>query len=38
VALLARSQRLAAERELKVRFLPGQQAPEPALLLRRSAN
>lgn len=28
----------AAEREMKLRFLPGGAAPEPALLLRRSAN
>jgi hypothetical protein len=39
VALLVRAQRLAAEREMKVRFLPNAgAAPEPVLLLRRSAN
>lgn len=38
VLLLVRAQRLASERETKVRFLPAQQSPEPALLLRRSAN
>lgn len=37
VSMLVRSQRLAAERQLKVRYLPRQSA-EPALLLRRSAN
>ncbi len=37
VSLLIRLRNLAAEREMKLRFLPG--APtEPALLLRRSAN
>ncbi len=39
VAMLVRIQRLAAERDMKVRFLPQRtRAPEPALLLRRSAN
>ena len=37
VALLIRLRNLAAEREMKLRFLPGP-AAEPALLLRRSAN
>ncbi|CAN5523397.1 hypothetical protein BH20ACT2_BH20ACT2_21360 [soil metagenome] len=40
VYLLAQTQRIAAERHDKVRYLPGTggAAPEPALLLRRSAN
>ncbi|CAN5185075.1 hypothetical protein BH24ACT1_BH24ACT1_09750 [soil metagenome] len=38
VALLIRAQNLAAERELKVRFLPTVSNPQPQLLLRRSAN
>ncbi|MDQ1403966.1 MAG: hypothetical protein QOG03_2282 [Actinomycetota bacterium] len=38
VALLVRLRTAAAEREMKLRFLPGAQGPEPALLLRRSAN
>jgi hypothetical protein len=39
VALLVRTQRLSAEREVKVRYLgQGRQAPEPAFLLRRSGN
>jgi type III secretory pathway component EscV len=37
VALLIRQRTLAAEREMKVRFLPGPRAIEPALL-RRSVN
>jgi hypothetical protein len=37
IVLLVRAERLAAEREHKVRFLP-QQGPKPALLYRRSAN
>ena len=37
VALLIRQRNLAAEREMKVRFLPGPRAVEPALL-RRSVN
>jgi hypothetical protein len=37
VSLLIRLRNLAAEREMKLRFLPGASA-EPALLLRRSAN
>ena len=37
VALLVRARNLAAERDLKVRFLPSA-APQPQLLLRRSAN
>jgi len=37
VVLLVRARNLAEERRLKVRFLPAG-APEPALLLRRSAN
>jgi hypothetical protein len=39
IALLIYARNVAAERDAKVRFLPsGQQQPEPALLLRRSAN
>lgn len=39
VALLVRMRNLTAERELKLRFIPpAGAAPEPALLLRRSAN
>ena len=38
VAALVYLRNLAAERELKVRFLPPTAAPEPALLYRRSAN
>lgn len=39
VALLVRMRNEAAEREMKLRFIPGATAtPEPALLLRRSAN
>jgi hypothetical protein len=39
VALLIRLRNTAAEREMKLRFLPGsQQTVEPALALRRSAN
>ena len=39
VALLVYLRNLAAEREMKVRFLPAAPAaPEPALLYRRSAN
>lgn len=38
IALLIRARNVAAERELKVRFLPGMVTPQPALLLRRSAN
>ncbi|HWH36140.1 MAG TPA: hypothetical protein VNT56_12585 [Acidimicrobiales bacterium] len=38
VALLVRARNLAAERELKVRFLPTVGAPQPQLLLRRSAT
>ena len=38
VAALVYLRNLAAEREMKVRFLPGRSAPEPALLYRRSAN
>ena len=37
VALLIRQRTLAAEREMKVRFLPGPQAMPPAML-RRSVN
>ena len=37
VALLVRARNLAAERDLKVRFLPTA-SPQPQLLLRRSAN
>ena len=40
VALLVRMRNLAAEREMKLRFLPSTPAPQPqpAYLLRRSAN
>lgn len=38
VALLVRMRNEAAEREMKLRFLPGGATPQPALLLRRSAN
>ena len=38
VVMLVRIRNLSAEREMKVRFLPGSATPEPALLLRRSAN
>ena len=38
VLLLLRIRNVAAEREMKLRFLPQHGAPEPALLLRRSAN
>lgn len=40
VALLVYMRNLAAEREMKVRFLPtaASRAPEPALLLRRSGS
>ena len=39
VALLVRMRNQAAEREMKVRFLPqATHAPEPAFALRRSAN
>ena len=38
VALLVRARNIAAEREMKLRFLPRTASPEPAFLLRRSAN
>lgn len=38
VAMLVRIRNMSAEREMKVRFLPASATPEPALLLRRSAN
>ena len=40
IALLVYMRNLAAEREMKVRFLPtaGARSPEPALLLRRSGS
>lgn len=38
VAMLVRIRNLTAEQEMKVRFIPGATAPEPALLLRRSAH
>lgn len=39
VALLVRMRNVAAEQEMKLRFIPGATgAPEPALLLRRSAH
>ena len=40
VVLLVRARNIAAEREMKVRYLPGRPAalPEPQLLLRRSGS
>ena len=38
VVMLVRIRNASAEREMKVRFLPTSATPEPALLLRRSAN
>ncbi|MBW3613881.1 MAG: hypothetical protein KY439_01040 [Actinobacteria bacterium] len=38
VAALIYLRNVAAEREMKVRFLPTAPAPEPAFLYRRSAN
>ena len=38
VVLLVRIRNAAAERDMKLRFLPGPVQAEPALLLRRSAN
>lgn len=38
VVMLVRIRNATAERDMKVRFLPTSAAPEPALLLRRSAN
>ena len=38
VAMLVRMRNVAAERDMKLRFLPGPVQAEPALLLRRSAN
>ena len=39
ITLLVRMRNDAAERDMKLRFLPGSpSSPEPALLLRRSAN
>ena len=38
VVLLVRMRNVAAEREMKLRFIPSAPAPEPALLLRRSAH
>ena len=38
VALLVRSRNVAAEREMKLRFLPATAQPDNVLLLRRSAN
>ena len=38
VAMLVRMRNMAAERDMKLRFLPGPVQAEPALLLRRSAN
>ncbi len=38
VAMLVRMRNVAAERDMKLRFLPAPVQPEPALLLRRSAN
>lgn len=38
VALLIRARNLAAEREMKVRYLGRSSRPDPAFLLRRAAN
>ena len=38
VVLLVRMRNIAAEREMKLRFIPSAPVPEPALLLRRSAH
>ena len=38
IALLVRMRNAVAEREMSLSFLPGGSTPEPALLLRRSAN
>lgn len=38
VGLLVRLRSLSVERELKLSYLPGPAAAEPALLLRRSVN
>jgi len=39
IVLLVQARKAASEREMKVRYLPGSVGtPEPALLLRRSAN
>ena len=38
IALLVRMRNAAAEREMKLHFLPAASTPDPALLLRRSAN
>lgn len=38
VVLLVRMRNIAAEQEMKLRFIPSAPAPEPALLLRRSAH
>jgi hypothetical protein len=38
VGALLYMRNLAAEREMKVRFLPSASVPEPALLYRRSAT
>ena len=38
VVMLVRIRNAAAERDMKLRFLPGPVSAEPALLLRRSAN
>lgn len=38
VVLLVRARNAAAERDLKVRYLPSRTAPDPSLLLRRSVN
>jgi hypothetical protein len=38
VVALVRLRNIAAERDMKLRFLPGGARPEPALALRRSAN
>jgi hypothetical protein len=38
VAALVRLRNIAAERDMKLRFLPGAAHAEPALALRRSAN
>jgi hypothetical protein len=38
VALLVRTRNVAAERDMKVRFLPSSSPVEPAFALRRSAR
>ena len=38
ITMLIYMRNLAAERDIKIAFLPSVRQPEPALLLRRSAN